>query len=115
MNAFAHLSPHEFRRTRLGLARADLPQRHRAVDASELSLPAPSSRGIDWREKGAWSFSSALDFAFVFVLVPALKSQHTRAQELSRTLKTKATAAAAGALNFLVLLAIFNFAAIICA
>ncbi len=53
MNAFAHLSPHEFRRTRLGLARADLPQRHRAVDASELSLPAPSSRGIDWREKGA--------------------------------------------------------------
>jgi hypothetical protein len=56
-----------------------------------------------------------LDFAFVFVLVPVLKSQHTRAQELSRTLKTKATAAAAGALNFLVLFAIFNFAAIICA
>ena len=56
MNAFAHLSLSEFRRTRLGLARSNRPMllrnSHLTIDASSLSFPPPNSGGVDWRQKG---------------------------------------------------------------
>jgi hypothetical protein len=67
MNAFAHLSPSEFRQLRLGLARSarpPAPPPGLIVDASALPLPPPTSGGIDWRAKGAVSlhfFSRALE------------------------------------------------------
>lgn len=68
MNAFAHLSPSEFRRTRLGLAPSHKsrfpPYSTRSVDASSLPLPPPNFSGIDWREKGRFRCDFLCRFCF---------------------------------------------------